>query len=576
MPALSMKNMTAFKLLLVVSLSASGFRLRAQAVGVAPSAGALPRVVSYQGMIPGLTPISELIRRLGEPAYEAGWYDWKMLYKARGKVGQFDAFHLFGGREKGKIGTIEAATVPGGYESADKIRNRLGQPEFELVLPGGQRLLDYSLRGARFTLSASAQTIGVAYFPHGYRRVPDGYRRLLDLGHLRQGPQPRPASPARPNLLVGAFELDISPAKAAWLKKKYRIHDPLKARCAVFARGELKVAIVGADLFGLLKSEVDPIEARLRKRGVSHLLLAMSHNHAAPDTIGIYGSYPKEYVAYLQGRIVEGVSKALARLSPVKELLVASDDLSLAGARVSGLFRNARNPGLVDPQLAAIQARGQDGSPLVTLVHFACHVEGLEKGPAEISADFPGYLCDEFRKRGGGPAIFLNGAIGGMVSGDTMARSHAQARKAGLRLADEVSRILQFAVPSATAAFDFRRSRLELPVTNPRLLLFEKLNSERQVFSRGRAISELFHLRLGDAELLTMPGELLPELSFELLEKMGGYPRMIVGLCNDELGYIIPAEDFRKGGYEESMSVGPAAGPVVRRRALELLDGEGD
>ena len=55
---------------------------------------------------------------------------------------------------------------------------------------------------------------------------------------------------------------------------------------------------------------------------------------------------------------------------------------------------------------------------------------------------------------------------------------------------------------------------------------------------------------------------------------MKGYPRMIVGLCNDELGYMIPAEDFRKGAYEESMSLGPAAGPVIRRRALELLAGE--
>ena len=95
------------------------------------------------------------------------------------------------------------------------------------------------------------------------------------------------------------------------------------------------------------------------------------------------------------------------------------------------------------------------------------------------------------------------------------------------------------------------------------------------MFDRGRAVSELFHVRLGDAELLTIPGELLPELSFELLEKMEGYPRMIVGLCNDELGYIIPAEDFRKGAYEESMSVGPAAGPVLLRRALELLGREG-
>lgn len=568
-----MRNLIVFVSVGVAGLVFCTTSLDGQAIGIAPAPGSRPGPVSYQGLVPGVTPVAELVRRLGQPTYEGGWYDWKMLYKA--KAGQFDAFHLFGGRKEGKLGTIEAATVPGGYESADRIRQRLGRPEFELILPGGQRLLDYSRLGVRFTLSPRSQTIGAAYFPHGYRRVPPGYRGHLDLSHLRQGPQPQPASPPDPNLLAGAFELDISPVEARWLKGKYKIHDPLKARCVVIARGGLKLAIVGADLFGLLKSEVDPIEARLRKLGISHLLLAMSHNHAAPDTIGIYGFYPKEYVGYLQARIVKGVSAALARLAPVKTLLVGSDELSLAGARVSGLFRNARNPGLVDPQIATIQARGANGRPLVTLVHFACHVEGLEKGPKEISADFPGYLCDELVRRSGAPVIYLNGAIGGMVSGDTIERTHEQARKAGLRLADEVSRILALAVPSAKAELGLRRSRIEIPVTNPRLLLFEKLHPDRRVFDRGRAVSELFHVRLGDAELLTVPGELLPELSFELLEKMEGYPRMIVGLCNDELGYIIPAEDFRKGAYEESMSVGPAAGPVLLRRALELLGREG-
>ena len=566
-----MRRFAIIAILLFAAFFALCPGLPGQAVGVAPQPGSRPRPVSYHGMVPLVTPVSELLRRMGRPAHEGAWYAWKMLYAAKEQAGQFDAFHIFGDREKGKVGTIEAVTIPGGFESAGKIRGRLGEPEFELVLPGGQRLLDYSLQGVRFTLSAESRTIGAAYFPHGYRRVPPGDRKLVDLGFLRQGPQPRPPAPPAVNLLAGAFEIDISPVEPGWLKGKYEVRDPLKARCAVFVRGGLKVAIVGADLFGLLKSEVDPIEARLRRLGVSHLMLAMSHNHAAPDTIGIYGSYPEDYVGYLQERIVAGVGKALGRLVPVKELLVGSDELSLAGARVGGLFRNARNPGIVDPQLAVVQARGRDGKAIVNVIHFACHVEGLEKGPKEISADFPGYMCDELRRRTGAPAVFLNGAIGGMVSGDTRERSHEEARKAGLRLADEASRILGFAVPSASAVFEFRRSRIEAPVTNARLLLFGKRHQGRRVFHRGRATTELFHARLGDAEFLTVPGELLPELSFELLEKMKGYPRMIVGLCNDQLGYIIPAGDFRKDAYEESMSVGPAIGSIVRRRGLELL-----
>jgi hypothetical protein len=45
----------------------------------------------------------------------------------------------------------------------------------------------------------------------------------------------------------------------------------------------------------------------------------------------------------------------------------------------------------------------------------------------------------------------------------------------------------------------------------------------------------------------------------------------IVGLANDELGYILPEEDFvfpkdyfdPGSSYEESMSVGPRLGPAV-------------
>jgi hypothetical protein len=75
--------------------------------------------------------------------------------------------------------------------------------------------------------------------------------------------------------------------------------------------------------------------------------------------------------------------------------------------------------------------------------------------------------------------------------------------------------------------------------------------------------------------MLTIPGELLPELSFEILERMTGYPRMIVGLANDELGYIIPGYDFRAGFYEESMSVGAAMGPMVLESSLRLIEEAG-
>ncbi len=50
-------------------------------------------------------------------------------------------------------------------------------------------------------------------------------------------------------------------------------------------------------------------------------------------------------------------------------------------------------------------------------------------------------------------------------------------------------------------------------------------------------------------------------MSFEIQEQMDGFPRILVGLANDQLGYIIPEYDFRDDSYEETMSQGPATAP---------------
>jgi hypothetical protein len=524
--------------------------------------------------------MEDIRAKLGQPAHEASWYSWKMLYPSKSRPGHTDAFHI---QDQRRIGNIEAATVPPGFETWPEVREKLGEPEFYLEL-SRQSLADYSARGVRLVFDEKERTIGVAYFPHGYPRVHSGERHFLSLRSLRQGPQPRSSlagsetsgSKDGADLLCGAAEADITPQEPDWLGPiKFTVHDPLRARAAVFAQGDLKIAIVGADIFGMLKTDIDPIEARLREAGIHHLLLAMSHVHTAGDPIGIYGFYPEKFVKRIQEGVYEAAMGALKNLRAVRELRVSSDELPLDGARVEGLFRNARNPGIIDPQLAVIQAAGEDGKPIVTLAHFACHPEGIEhdsKKPLEVSADYPGYLTKALGEATGGPAVFLNGAVGGMVSGDTKARTHEEAAAAGARLAKEIGRILEFAVPTSKR-ISIDRHRLEVPVTNPKLILFEKMSGRRQSY-RGRVVSELVHLRLGDAEMLSIPGELLPEVSFEILVRMRGYPRMIIGLANDQLGYIIPSYDFREGSYEESMSVGPAMAPTILELARRILRNE--
>lgn len=562
--------------LLLCFLASLPFRAEAQAPPGKPDPASPPPPVTYHGLVPGRSTVAEVREALGQPLEEHRWYSYKLLYPAAGREGHFDAVHLRSSNGKdGELGCVEAASIPPGLKTLTEVKSALGEPEFFLEFHR-QSVADYSEKGVRFTFDFQGNTIGAAYFPHGRRRVHSGERRFLSLRALPQGPQPAPENAPPPDLSAGASRIDITPQKAEWLGpvaqgKPFRIHDPMQARCAVLARGALKVAIVGADLFGMSKSEVDPIEKRLQEKGLSHLLLCMSHNHAAPDTIGIYGHYPREYVEYLQEKIYQGVLEADRALKPVARLSAGSQELPLDGARVEGLFRNARNPGIVDPQLAVLQASGADGKPIVTFVHFACHAEGLSTGVLEPSADFPGYLCDALDRDPGGQTVFLNGALGGMVSGDSKARTHAEARVTGERLAAIAREVLRTAASPRSARFEIGRYRLEVPVTNPKFVLFQKLANRRPLV-QGRIATDMFHLRLGDAELVTIPGELLPEVSFEILARMQGFPRMLVSLTNDELGYMLPGYDFNEGQYEESMSVGPAIGPMVRDQAIRMIE----
>jgi hypothetical protein len=98
----------------------------------------------------------------------------------------------------------------------------------------------------------------------------------------------------------------------------------------------------------------------------------------------------------------------------------------------------------------------------------------------------------------------------------------------------------------------------------------------------GAIATEASLLKLGPAWLFGVPGELLPKLGLAFkadLSQAGAGFAAITGLTNDELGYILPQEDFvypdnpfEPGShYEETMSVGPEAGPRLAAALQELL-----
>ncbi|MBI3736570.1 hypothetical protein HY256_08675 [Candidatus Sumerlaeota bacterium] len=395
----------------------------------------------------------------------------------------------------------------------------------------------------------------------------------MDLSKLRQGPQPRPAHPASvpAGFKAGVSEVVISPTDPKWLNRPFHVHDDIKARTVVISDGKLTIALVGADLFGAGWDDLNAIREEAKKIGVQYTVIGMSHNHAAPDTIGVYGFYPKDYIPYIQQQIGKGIAEAYQNMKPVKEFRAASRELPMDGTRVIDLFRNARNPGVLDPTISVMQLIGEDGTPIATLVNFACHTESQALGVAQMTADFPGYMCDQLKADGLGQPIFLNGALGGMVSGDNRERTHESSQKMGLQLAGIVRDLVKTAQPPAKFEFSADQKRVELPMTNEKFKPLYSLGLRK--LHDGRVVTDMMYFRIGEAQIVTLPGELLPEMSYEILEKMEGFPRILVGLANDEIGYMIPPYDFRADYYEETMSQGPATALIIRDTALRMIQG---
>jgi hypothetical protein len=85
--------------------------------------------------------------------------------------------------------------------------------------------------------------------------------------------------------------------------------------------------------------------------------------------------------------------------------------------------------------------------------------------------------------------------------------------------------------------------------------------------------SEICALRLGEILFVTVPGEALPEVGKEVFSLMNAKHKFLVGLGQDEVGYILPKADFDPKKYEESMSLGPETAPTLLDALKNLLKG---
>ncbi|MCB1152950.1 hypothetical protein KDL45_04815 [bacterium] len=448
------------------------------------------------------------------------------------------------------------------------------------------------------------------------------------------------------------------------------VHGPLKTSVAVFEDPVTKtrVAYVSADLYLILQHDTEAIRARVPKSlGIDYLVVAPSHNHMGPDTLGMMGLSGKSVadilkIAYgpktdapsginpiwferFMDTIVQSLEKAVGSMQPAR--------MRLGKTRFSFGMADEREPKIIDDDLMTMQLIGADQTPIATIVQGTCHPESvliygderytnvdyaglsgraLEAWGRTLSPGFPGYVRKYVRENGGGVPLYFSGPVGAMVSNifekvwdpeahpeypitanpetvpeeikvptdyrmmHLMGREMGKAAMASLKDGETVD----------AGRVSYVRKEILVPLQNPMFRLISGMGilgysqgalyddqgrSDRDVshmvrglFAPGLQIptgrnmkTEVALVNIGPAQFINIPAEIVGEmtrglpddfytnvpkyfpdnpkahptgkdyvLQFPPLKKQSKskYP-FIIGLANSDMGYVIPACDFK-------------------------------
>lgn len=407
------------------------------------------------------------------------------------------------------------------------------------------------------------------------------------------------------------------------------IHDDLWARAMVIDDGKTRLAIVSLDAIGFMNNDVIDLRNRLSKEaGITYSIITSTHTHEGPDLLGLWGENPfhsginPAHMDFVKNQAVKAIETAVQNLCPVR-LSIAQD---LTGAQP--LVIDTRTPEVFDSGLRMIQVlEKQSGKTLGTLVSWGDHPETLWSDNLLLTSDFPHYVRegiekgvfskDSLVKPGvGGVAVYASASVGGLMTthprltvkdpftGEefkepTFPKAEAQG-KALANLALNVLDKPEMIIDSASISIVART--VPIPLDNTMF----KLAAMMGIMKRGttgwmKMKSELAVVTIGPISMVTIPGELYPEIlnggvetpegqDFKISpveipairDMMPGKYKFMFGLANDEIGYILPKSQwdekapytYGKNGapYGEVNSLGPETAPVIHKNIKAMLE----
>jgi hypothetical protein len=369
------------------------------------------------------------------------------------------------------------------------------------------------------------------------------------------------------------------------------VHDRIFAKALVLSDGKQKFVLVTADMLGF----PPPVKPELVKRlsaeswTKDQIMLLPSHSHTSIEMNAInpantfdvpqIGIHSPQVYEFVMQRLTKVIQDAQSRLTPVS--------IGTTSASIDGWNRNRRGGAFTDKQLTVTRVDKVDGKALAVLVNFTAHPTFMSGEDMLFSAGWPGHVQRTLESLigEGATAMYYNGAEGDQapVGRPDSGESHYErAERYGRDLGIVAWKQWQTTEPKRDVPFAFHTHDIQLPQRSWHPDFAETGGDEyglsetllREMLPRmfPERIDSL-SLRAGDLLIVGVPGEMAASLGqqikTEAAHATGVKCPTIGGLADAWISYMLPADEYHRGGYESSVSFyGETLGPTVVTGAI--------
>ena len=381
--------------------------------------------------------------------------------------------------------------------------------------------------------------------------------------------------------------------------------DYCQARAVWLDTGSEGVLVIGIDCVALDSGTVAKIRQALSDIPAVSVNVFSIHTHAGADTLGMWG---KIGIDGKNDAYMESLQQAAEQAARAAVADRRAGTLHFGHVKTEGMLRDSRLPNVNDENLYQLRFAAADGTAGMRMLFYGAHPEALRGANTMLSRDFAGLLCDGVTAATGDNTMFLPSAIGGLVMTRDFVEIGDDSNKAQENLQITADKLIEYTLSIdeeevVAPQMALARTVFCAPLDNIIFLTYKFLGilNHKAVPADSTTgygvVTELSVLKLGDIAVTLLPGEIFPELvngeaygranppgvnpkSLQQLAKEQGIEKMlIVGLANDEIGYIVPPSDFLvnpempyleritdfKGEdhYEETNSVGPGCAQAI-------------